>query len=75
MIEQIELQKLLYRELSDIKVRNPYFTLRSYARRLNVPPSALSEILNGKRRVSKRMATRITDRLTELFISYQRMVS
>lgn len=45
------------------KAQNPSLSLRAYARRLGVPPSALSEIRNGKRKVSARMAESIALKL------------
>lgn len=45
------------------KAQNPSLSLRAYARRLGVPASALSEIRNGKRKVSARMAEAIAAKL------------
>jgi uncharacterized protein (TIGR02147 family) len=45
------------------QVKNPAYSLRSFAKRLAVSPSALSEILNGKRRVSAKLANRLADKL------------
>lgn len=60
---QLAIQKTLQEALADAQVKNRAFSLRAFARRLGVSPSSLSEILNGKRRVSKRLATRLTERL------------
>lgn len=61
--EQIEMQNLIRNNLDQIKIKNPGFSLRAYAKKLELPPSALSEILNGKRKISHKMAARILDRM------------
>lgn len=60
---QIAIQQTLQEALTSAKTRNPSFSLRAFAQRLGVSPSSLSEILNGKRRVSRKLAERVTDRL------------
>ncbi len=49
----------LQRELERARQKNPAYSLRAFARRLGVHPSALSEILNGKRQVTQRMARKL----------------
>lgn len=44
-------------------MRNPAFSIRALAKKLEMQPSAVSEILKGKRRVSAKIATRIAERL------------
>lgn len=61
--EQIHIQNLIRSGLSDIKSKNPNFSLRAYAKKLSLSPSALSEILNGKRKVSKKLAGRIVEKM------------
>lgn len=41
------------------KEKNEKFSLRAYSKKLNISPSTLSEIINGKRPISLRMATRL----------------
>ena len=60
---QLALQKKLNEAFSETQVKNPSFSLRAFARRLNLSPSALSEILKGKRRVSKKLANRVVSNL------------
>lgn len=60
---QLALQKRLNETFSETQLRNPAFSLRAFARRLEVSPSALSEILKGKRRVSKKLAGRVVGNL------------
>jgi len=64
MEEQIAIQNKLHERLSDIRSRNPTYSLRAFSRKLQISSSALSEILNGKRRISKKIASRIIERLS-----------
>jgi uncharacterized protein (TIGR02147 family) len=43
--------------------QNPKYSLRAFARSLNLEPSLLSKLLSGKRAVTPKMAARLTDRL------------
>lgn len=43
--------------------RNPHYSLRAFARDLEISPSFLSEVLNGHHGVTQRMACAIKDRL------------
>lgn len=63
MLEQISLQSYLREEFVKSKSRNSAYSLRAFARRLKISPPALSEILSGKRRVSKKMAERLLHQL------------
>lgn len=60
---QVLLSLALKEKMLELQNRNPSYSLRSFARRLNVSSGALSEILNGKRTVSVKKATEIMDRL------------
>lgn len=59
MNEQIAIQKKLQDSFTEMRVRNPAFSMRAFAKRLDLNPSAVSEILKGKRRVSKKLAQRM----------------
>jgi transcriptional regulator with XRE-family HTH domain len=61
--EQFAFQKKLQDSLEASKRRNPAFSLRAFSRKLQISPAAVSEILNGKRRVSRDLASRLLDRL------------
>jgi uncharacterized protein (TIGR02147 family) len=63
MNEQVALQTLLQKRFSEMRIKNPSFSLRAFARRLDLNSGALSAFLNGKRRVSRKMAARIADSL------------
>jgi uncharacterized protein (TIGR02147 family) len=45
------------------KSKNPSFSLRAFAKKIGLPASALSEVLKGKRPITKRMANKIADSL------------
>ncbi|RYZ68308.1 MAG: hypothetical protein EOP09_09665, partial [Proteobacteria bacterium] len=53
----------LEREFLRLKQKNEKFSLRSFARRLGIPASALSEMLAGKRSVTERMKRKLLLRL------------
>lgn len=53
----------LNRLFNEYKAKNPSFSLRAFARRLDIPPSALSYLLKGKRRLTARMADKLAAQL------------
>jgi uncharacterized protein (TIGR02147 family) len=63
MNEQREVQKLLLTHLEERKLKNPNYSLRAFARFIGLGPSTLSEVLSGKRRVSRDAAEKIVSRL------------
>lgn len=63
MEEQLLIQSKLRDHLHSIQQKNPSYSLRAFSKKLNLSPSALSEILNGKRKISKKMALMIYERL------------
>lgn len=50
---------VLRRRFDAIRARNPAFSLRAYARKLDMPPAALCEILQGKRTVTAKLAAHL----------------
>jgi uncharacterized protein (TIGR02147 family) len=68
-------QAILSRELENRQKMNPRFSMRALASKLGMAPPALSEILNGKRGLSKAKATILAERLgfnpfeTDYFVS------
>jgi uncharacterized protein (TIGR02147 family) len=63
MQAQVELQRILHEQFVEIQMRNPSYSLRAFARKIGLNSAALSEILNSKRNISKKMAIRILERL------------
>ncbi|RYZ63836.1 MAG: TIGR02147 family protein, partial [Proteobacteria bacterium] len=59
MNDQVAVQKLLRRKLNELQARNPSFSVRAFAARLKLQPSATNEILKGERRVSRKLAERL----------------
>ena len=43
--------------------QNPQYSLRTFARDLGIPPGRMSEILNGRRRMTFQVAQKIVGRL------------
>ena len=60
---QVAIQRTLSEALTNAKIKNPSFSLRAFAKKLKINPSALSEILNGKRVISESLARRLVDNL------------
>ncbi|MCT4641812.1 MAG: TIGR02147 family protein [Bacteriovoracaceae bacterium] len=44
--------------------RNPRFSIRSFARQLEIEPSSLSQIINGKRPLTNKMCLRLSQKLS-----------
>lgn len=63
MNEQIRVQQLLQRKFLEIKTKNPSFSVRALANRIEMQPGATNEILKGQRRVSRKIAEKIADKL------------
>ena len=63
MNAQLSIQKLLNGKYEDLRSKNAAFSLRAFARRLDVSPSTLTRVLNGERRVSRPLAEQICDKL------------
>ena len=63
MQAQKQIQQLLAERLTQVRIKNPAFSVRAFARQLKIGPAALSEILNGKRQVSRPFAERLAERL------------
>jgi uncharacterized protein (TIGR02147 family) len=61
---QTELRQIISEELLKIRARNSSYSLRAFATRVGLVPSAVSEILNGKRRITKKMGRKILERLS-----------
>lgn len=54
-----KLKELLTLEYMEAKARNSSFSMRAFARKLGIPQSAISEILNDKRNITHKMAIKI----------------
>lgn len=63
MLLQDQVRNRLQAELVSRCRKNPRYSLRSFARFLSVEPSALSKVLNSKRRISEAFYSKISERL------------
>jgi uncharacterized protein (TIGR02147 family) len=63
MNEQIIFQEVMKKKYQELFERNPKFSVRAFARRIGMQPAATNEILKGSRRVSKKLAEKIAERL------------
>lgn len=63
MNEQVAIQKLLIAKYEEIRSKNPRFSRRAFSKRLGLSAGAMSELFNGRRRVSVKLAEKIAIRL------------
>ncbi len=56
-------QMTLNQKFIELKKKNPRLSTRFFAQKIGVSSGALSEILAGKRKISKKLAEKISDRL------------
>lgn len=63
MKDQLALQKVLKDRLAEAQQSNPRYSLRAFSKKVGIHFAALSAIMNGKRLVSVKIATRIADSL------------
>lgn len=64
MVQQDRIQLALRECFAEIKSRNQSYSLRAFASKLGLSSGALSEILNGRRRISQKLALRLIDSMT-----------
>lgn len=57
--DQKELREFLQDSLTQGRLRNPSFSLRALAKKAGLSPAALSEILNGKRKITPERASKV----------------
>jgi len=77
MKEQLAVQKLLLTRYEDIRSKNPQYSRRAFSKKLGLSAGAISELFNGQRKISVKLAERIAQRLaldpqerTELFAHF-----
>lgn len=63
MNEQMIIQTTLRKKLVELQAKNSQYSIRSFAKKLNLQPSATNEILKGQRKVSRELAEKIALRL------------
>jgi uncharacterized protein (TIGR02147 family) len=62
--KETKLSAALRFQLLERRSRNPHYSLRAFARSLAISPSAICEILKGKRSVSKERGKQLIERLS-----------
>lgn len=73
-LSQQPFQDALRAALHDRRARNSRYSLRSFAKSVGMHPAALSEVLNGKRRVSRVTAAAVLRRLPMTLHDIERIV-
>lgn len=71
--QQSHLRIILVESFAKLKSKNIAFSMRSYARKLGLSPAALSEMMNGKRTITKKTAQKIVERLNLSPIERQKL--
>src|SRR3989338_7777375 len=54
---------LLRTRIAEIQFRRPEYSMRAFSKTLGLTATQFSEIINGKRTITRKIATRILDRL------------
>ncbi len=62
-VNQSVLRELLNEQFARRRLKNPAYSIRAFSQRLGVNHSALSEIINGKRKVGPKLGRRLADSL------------
>lgn len=60
---QGQIRVVLKQHLDELQIKNPSYSLRAFAKKLQMSPSTISEILSGKRPVTNNLYDRICDAL------------
>ncbi len=63
MKQHFYLRNLLQAKFEEIRLKNPQFSRRAFGKRLQLSAGAISELLNGRRKVSPALLKKISDRL------------
>jgi len=59
----MDLHILLQNKFNESKQRNQSLSLRGFSKRINMDPTTISRFLNGKRKISYKMAKKLCDKL------------
>ncbi len=63
MNKQIAIHKTLISKFESIRAKNPNYSRRAFSKRLGISAGAISELFNGQRKISYKIAQRIASRL------------
>ena len=59
MFQADKVRLILLEEFVNLQTRNPSYSMRAYAKKIGVNQSVISEILSGKRSITKKSAEKI----------------
>lgn len=63
MKEQVALQNALRSRLETLRIRYPNYSVRAFAKKAGLSPATLSLVLQGRRKVSQKLAGRLSEKL------------
>jgi uncharacterized protein (TIGR02147 family) len=63
MKEQAAVRNILKSRLENLRIRYPNYSLRAFAKKTGVSPATLSLLLQGKRKISEKLASSLCERL------------
>src|SRR3989338_5766288 len=63
MKAQLAIQKILRERFVEFQAKNPAYSIRAFSKRAGLSPATLSLVLNGKRRISHKLADLIAQKL------------
>ena len=61
---QSHIQKLLHAKLKDVRLKNPSYSLRAFAKKIGLSAGTLSQILKGQRNASRKLLEKIGENLS-----------
>lgn len=63
LLSNLEFAAILFEEFEKCKATNPRYSIRAFARKININPATLSSVFKGKRKLPRKYAIDIVDRL------------
>jgi uncharacterized protein (TIGR02147 family) len=63
MKEQLAIQRILRERYEGLRLKNPSYSVRAFSKKVGISPATLSLIFNGKRKISRKLAYSISQKL------------
>ncbi len=63
LTEDIDYRRWLLTQLNQRRQKTPSYSLRSFSKKIGISPASLSQLISGKRPLSKKMAEQVASRL------------
>lgn len=63
LTENMDYRRWLYSQIEERRRKVPSYSLRSFASKVGVSPASLSQVMSGKRKLSRKMASQIAGKL------------